>query len=49
VHHDDRRQEGRRNPYRQWAIVLPDITGERRARNDRRKSPENLFRPSIAR
>jgi len=48
VHHDDRRQDDRRNPYRQWSIVLPEITGERRTRNERRKSQENLFRPSIA-
>jgi hypothetical protein len=48
MHFDDRRQEDRRNPYRQWAIVLPENTGERRTRNDRRKSAENLFRPSIA-
>ena len=49
VHYDDRRQEDRRDSYRQWAIVLPEETGERRYRNDRRKSTEKLFRPSIAR
>lgn len=37
VHHDDRRDDSRRNPYRQWAIELPAEGGERRSRSDRRK------------
>jgi hypothetical protein len=49
VHHDDRRQSDRRNPYGMWASIPPVITGERRSRTDRRKSHKNTFRPSIAR
>jgi hypothetical protein len=48
VHHDDRREDDRRNPYRHFGSGLPGVAGERRARNDRRKSPENAFKPSIA-
>lgn len=49
VHFEDRRQQDRRNPYGQWASVPPAIVGERRARSDRRRSPQTAFRPSIAR
>src|SRR4030066_87233 len=48
VHYDNRRQEYRRNPCGQWASVPPAITGERRSRIERRKSPENAYRPSMA-
>lgn len=48
VHHEDRREDDRRNAYRQWSIDLPDIDGERRDRNDRRKSSENAFKPTMA-
>ncbi|MEW6120449.1 MAG: hypothetical protein AB1593_10220 [Pseudomonadota bacterium] len=47
VHHDDRRQDDRRNPYGQW-VVPPSITGERRTRVDRRRSGGSGFRPSIS-
>jgi hypothetical protein len=49
AHFDDRREHDRRNPYGKWASVPPAITGERRARSDRRKSPQSTFKPSIAR
>lgn len=49
VHYDNRRQEYRRNPCGQWASVPPAITGERRSRAERRTSPENVYRPSMAR
>lgn len=45
IHHDDRRQEDRRNPYGQWGSVPPAITGERRSRTDRRRS--STFKPVI--
>ena len=48
IHHDDRREDDRRNPYGRWSSTPPAISGERRARTDRRKS-EATFRPSIAR
>lgn len=48
IHHDDRRDDDRRNPYGQFANLPPFITGERRSRIERRKSQENTFRPSIA-
>jgi hypothetical protein len=47
VHHEDRREDDRRNPYRQWALDLPDISSERRARNDRRKSADKAFKPTM--
>lgn len=49
IHFEDRRQHDRRNPYGMWASIPPAITGERRARSDRRKSPESTFKPSLAR
>ena len=49
LHHDDRREDDRRNPYGQWANVPHSIGGERRRRVDRRKSQDSTFRPSIAR
>lgn len=48
IHHDDRRDDDRRNPYGQYANFPPLITGERRSRIERRKSQESTFRPSIA-
>jgi hypothetical protein len=49
AHFDDRREHDRRNPYGEWASIPPALTGERRSRTERRKSSENMFRPSIAR
>ena len=49
AHFDDRRQHDRRNPYGQWTSIPPALTGERRSRNDRRKSPDNTFNPLIVR
>lgn len=49
IHHDDRREEDRRNPYGQWANMPPAIAGERRSRRERRKSQERTLRPSMAR
>lgn len=48
IHHDDRRDDDRRNPYGQLANLPPLISGERRSRVERRKPQENAFRPSIA-
>ena len=48
IHHDDRRDDDRRNPFGQFANLPPLITGERRSRVERRKSRESTFRPSIA-
>lgn len=48
IHHDDRRDDDRRNPYGQFANLPPFITGERRSRIERRKPQEGSFRPSIA-
>ena len=48
IHHEDRRQDDRRNPYGQWANLPPAMVGERRSRTDRRTSQEGAFRPSIA-
>jgi len=48
VHHPDRREDDRRNPYGQWANLPPAMVGERRSRTDRRASQEGVFRPSIA-
>lgn len=47
VHHDDRRDDERRYAYGQFANIPPTISGERRARTDRRKSGSS-FKPSIA-
>jgi hypothetical protein len=47
VHHEDRRQHDRRNPYGQWALP-PSLAGERRARADRRRADGSGFRPSIS-
>ena len=47
IHHDDRRQDDRRNPYGRWENLPPATVGERRSRTDRRISPEGTFRPSI--
>lgn len=49
AHFDDRREHDRRNPHGAWANIPPAISGERRSRRDRRKSPDSTFRPSIAR
>ena len=49
IHHDDRRDDDRRNPYGHWSNVPPAIAGERRSRTERRQSRGNTFRPSIAR
>ena len=49
IHHDDRRDDDRRNPYGHWSNVPPAIAGERRTRTERRKFQGNTFRPSIAR
>lgn len=48
IHHDDRRDDDRRHVYGQWAGIPPDTTGERRARIERRISPESAARPSMA-
>lgn len=48
IHYDDRREEDRRHPYGRLSSVPPVISGERRARYERRKAQENTFRPSIA-
>jgi hypothetical protein len=48
IHHDDRRDDDRRNPYGQLTSLPPLLSGERRSRVERRKSQENTFRPSIA-
>jgi hypothetical protein len=48
IHHDDRREDDRRNPYGQFANIPPQVTGERRSRMERRKSQESAFRASIA-
>ncbi len=47
-HHDDRREDDRRNAYRQWGIAQPELNGERRARQDRRRSADNAFKPTMA-
>ncbi|MGA7179356.1 MAG: hypothetical protein WBX11_07225 [Thiobacillaceae bacterium] len=43
IHFADRRRDDRRNPYGQWTSTPPVITGERRLRIERRKSPEDVF------
>ena len=47
IHHPDRRQDDRRDPYGEWANVLPVMVGERRSRTERRTSRESVLRPSI--
>jgi hypothetical protein len=49
IHHDDRREDDRRNPYGRWSNAPPAIVGERRSRIDRRKSQESAFGTSMAR
>ena len=49
IHHDDRREDDRRNPYGGWSNAPPAIVGERRSRTDRRKSQESAFGTSMAR
>ena len=48
IHHDDRREDDRRHPYGQWAGIPPEVMSERRARIERRISPESVVRPSMA-
>jgi hypothetical protein len=48
IHHDDRREDDRRNPCGLWANLTP-AEGERRSRAERRRSREGAFKPSIAR
>lgn len=48
IHHDDRREDDRRNPYGQWTNLPHGMERERRSRTDRRASQEGAFRPSIA-
>jgi len=49
IHHDDRREDDRRNPYGMWANVPHAVARERRSRAERRRSQEGGFRPSMAR
>ncbi len=49
VHHDDRRETMRRNPYGHWSNMPLGEGGERRSRRDRRRSREQPLRPSMAR
>jgi hypothetical protein len=49
IHHNDRREDDRRNPYGRWSTIPPAIVGERRARADRRKSQEGAYVTSWAR
>lgn len=50
VHHEDRREEDRRNPFGQHASVPPLSVGDdRRSRRERRKPSATTFRPSIQR
>ncbi len=48
IHHDDRREDDRRNPYGRARAMPPAIAGERRAKRDRRRAQDNLLRPAIA-
>lgn len=48
IHHDDRRDDDRRHVYGQWSGIPPEATGERRARIERRISPESAVRPLMA-
>ncbi len=47
IHHDDRREDDRRNPYGQWANLPAAFAHERRSRVERRQSQADTFRPSI--
>ena len=47
VHHDDRREDERRNTYGEWASIAPDSTGERRAVTERRKSEDSRSKPTM--
>jgi len=49
VHYDDRRDDIRRNTYGEWASIPPEDEGERRARFERRKSPDNTIKPTMGR
>lgn len=48
IHHDDRREDDRRNPYGHWSTMPTELNGERRARRDRR-SWDRGQRPVMAR
>lgn len=37
VHHDDRRDDDRRNPYGQWSGIPAAVGSERRSRTERRR------------
>jgi len=49
VHYDDRRDDIRRNTYGEWASIPPENEGERRARSERRKSPDSTIKPTMGR
>lgn len=49
VHYDDRRDDIRRNTYGEWASIPPEAEGERRARFERRKSPDSTIKPTMGR
>ena len=48
IHHDDRREDDRRNSYGHWSTMPTELKGERRARRDRR-SWDGSQRPVMAR
>jgi len=49
IHHDDRREDDRRNPYGMWANIPHTVARERRSRAERRRSQEGGLRSSMAR
>ena len=49
VHYDDRRDDIRRGTYGEWASIPPEEEGERRARSERRKSPDSMIKPKMGR
>ncbi|MDP1862696.1 MAG: hypothetical protein Q8K52_02185 [Thiobacillus sp.] len=49
VHYDDRRDDIRRGTYGEWASIPPEEEGERRARSERRKSPDSVIKPTMGR
>lgn len=49
VHHEDRREDDRRNPYGQWASMLSVTESERRSKHERRRVQQSVYRPSMAR
>ncbi len=49
VHYDDRRDDIRRGTYGEWASIPPEEEGERRARSERRKSPDSMIKPTMGR